>query len=516
MRKEKVPGTFRWLTVGAVAGLAALWLFTLQNDLGDLTGDSAKYVALARALLDGRGYHAIFLPGSPPFREAPWLFPLLLMPVVDVFGLSAWWLHLWMVILSTVAFVLLWRCLRLRADETTAFLALLLTGTSVIWWDGVSRIMSDVPFVGAVALGCWCVDRYRRASTVTRGVWWMTLASLVAAIYLRTVGVVLGVAAALSLCWDGWSQRRSASWWRATFGLLILWGIAAGAWAWYLCGGGLAGLTHLRLADPLGAYAAPATIASLFARALLNLRYYAAETALVLCPVHERISAWPEVTAWCFLGIAAVGGWRRWRQQRAVEWLFVVLYCASLLLWSYRDTRLLLPLVPWLWLSFLSGWQVLTRSEEGTVSSPRRSYMMIVTVLAFMQSFTLGAQVRRTISRTALGQRQLQFIEANRWFAAHARPSSIILSSKPSVTWWYSRRLAVDYPPLAPEDGPDVVRQRLLACGAEFLLLDAFSPSVNQVVVPALARHPEDVRLAAIFGETLILQWRDSAQKTLP
>ena len=497
-----------------ISALGLLWLATVQGDLGDLTGDSAKYVALARALLDGRGYRAIWLVGSPPFREAPPLFSCLLLPVVAVADLNAWWLHCWMVLLSTVALGWLWRCLRRSADDVTALLALVLTGSSPLWWDGVSRIMSDVPFVGVAALACWCVDRYRRAPTVKRGVWWAALASLVAAVYLRTVGVVVGIAAALVWLRDGWTQRRSASWWRMTLALLAVWVVACGVWAAYLCGGGLAGWSPLGLADPPGPYASPASVGALWLRALLNLRYYAAEAALVLCPVHERFSPWPEATAWCLLGIAAVGGWRRWQQRRAVGWFFVLLYCGVLLSWSYRDNRLLLPLAPWLWLAFLSGLQVLTRSEAPP--RPRRSYLVVVLVLALLQSVALGAQVRRAMHGTTLGKRQQQFIDANRWLASHASPSSLILSSKPSVTWWYSRRVAVDYPPLSVEDGPAVVRRRLLARGAEYLLLDAFSPSVNRVVVPALARYPQDLRLVAAFGETLILQWRHPTSEPRP
>ncbi len=193
MRREAVSERVAWWVIAA---LGLLWLATVQGDLGDLTGDSAKYVALARSLLDGHGYRAIYLPGSPPFREAPFLFPCLLLPVVAVAGLNTWWLHVWMVVLSMVALGWLWRCLRRRADGVTALLALVLTGASPLWWDGVARIMSDVPFVGCVALACWCVERYRAAPAVTRSLWCSTLIALVAACYLRTVGAVVGIAAA--------------------------------------------------------------------------------------------------------------------------------------------------------------------------------------------------------------------------------------------------------------------------------------------------------------------------------
>ena len=490
------------LTLWAMLAFGLLWLATVHADLGDLAGDSAKYVALARALVTGHGYRSIYLVGSPLHGEVPPLFPLALAPIVAIVGLNAWWLHLWMVILAIVALALVRQCLRLRTDDTTALLATLLTGSSVIWWDGVSRIMSDVPFVGVVALACVWLERYRQTTTVTRSVWCVAFVGVMAAFLTRTVGVLLVSAAALTLLRTGRVAQRSSDWRRRTIALVMWWLVVCGAWWAYVTYAGRHTngpfyLTQWQLAQPMGPVAAPLDAVTFWQRIVWNVRYYAAEAARIVCPPHEHVSPWPEVTAWLFLGVAIVGARRLWHSAEAVEWCFLLLYGGAVLLWSYRDSRFLLPLVPWLWLSFLTGLRRLLRLNI---------YAIIVVGLVVFQSVAMGGEMRRHLADTLLGAHQRAFIAANRWFAGHTPADSVILSSKPSVTWWYSGRQAMPYPPIPSGASAAEVRAALRSQPAEYLLLDAFAANVNRVIVPALVGETRDLRLAAVFGETLILQ----------
>lgn len=489
-----------------LAGFALLWLVTVQADLGDLAGDSAAYIALARALVTGQGYHSLYLAGHPLHTLYPFLFPCVLAPVVAVAGLNAWWLHVWMVLLAVLALVLVWRRLRERAGATTALLVIVLTGSGLLWWDGVSRIMSDVLFTGLIASVCGYVEQYRRSPAASPRDWWPVFLGLTVVFYLRTVGAALGLAALWVLARDG--RHRPLGWRRRTLGLGASWALACLAWFAYTgwSEGGASYLMQWRFAEPMGAFAAAVHPSSLVARCALHLLYYTAEIARLAFPPHEWISAQPALTAWLIWPVL-LSGWRRQRHDRPVlEETFALLYAAVLLLWPYCDGRLLLPLVPWLWWYLLAGLRALL--PDGAARR-LRAYAVCVAALLILHGVTMGWRVRQHLLGNLLSADQRQYIEANRWLGAHAPPGSIVMSSKPSVTWWYSRRAAVAYPPVHAGESPEAVRAAVAARGAAYLLVDGFSAAVNTVVVPALLADPAGLRLAAAFGRSAILRRMD-------
>ena len=49
-----------------------------------LGGDNAHYISLARSILSGKGYKAIYSPGEPPHTQYPFGYPVLLAMTMTI------------------------------------------------------------------------------------------------------------------------------------------------------------------------------------------------------------------------------------------------------------------------------------------------------------------------------------------------------------------------------------------------------------------------------------------------
>ena len=81
---------------------AAVLSFSLQGQI-EIINDSGAYLSLAQSLVSGEGYRDIFLDGSPAHTKYPPVFPLLLAPLVYLFGLNFWVIRLLSVGLGVLA-----------------------------------------------------------------------------------------------------------------------------------------------------------------------------------------------------------------------------------------------------------------------------------------------------------------------------------------------------------------------------------------------------------------------------
>ena len=152
------------------------WLALSVQRNGISWGDDfALYTRQARSLVDGNIGQVIAdnrfnvlnaaKPGFSPFVY-PWGFPLLLAPFVRVFGLD--WSALKLVgVISLVGFLWTFHALlRRRMAAPLAFATVAAVGTTVAYVQHTDNVLSELPYMWAVAVTLWWLDRVRRNGTL--------------------------------------------------------------------------------------------------------------------------------------------------------------------------------------------------------------------------------------------------------------------------------------------------------------------------------------------------------------
>jgi hypothetical protein len=168
------------LIVGSSASL--IWLV---HPYHDLPFDASVYILTAQAILSGEGYSYL----GEPFTLRPPGFPLLLTPVLALFGSQPLALNLWASLfgVSCVALLFVYFRPRLGVPLSVAVALAVWLNPSFQRWS--TQAMSDVPGA-ALMLGCLVLDRWARRDPFPRRDLVLGLA-LAAATYVRSINVFL-------------------------------------------------------------------------------------------------------------------------------------------------------------------------------------------------------------------------------------------------------------------------------------------------------------------------------------
>lgn len=389
--------------------------------------DSVGYVNHAENLAAGRDYaESGYLPN--PFRYIapkayPPGYPLLLLPVVKVFGADTRVLRIESVIILLGVLVAVGALARDRLP--LPYLAVLLgaVGLSPVFWENLQRLLSDIPFLLFVVLSLLA---YRDASGASgRGARWargaLTGGLVFCAVMTRAIGVVLIPAIVLHELLRFRFRRLTvvAVAMTGTFALLQAaetvspFARAIGEAEemtdvppnpWRILDGSVAAGGTAPADSAAGSIAAGATAPA--DSVALPLKYRHSHATLLLNNVFRHASRVPKRLArnvaqyarWgsefvdngrapllgkglflAAVGLGLAGFVHRLRDGRRVCDVFAVLYFLALLPWSFAERRYLFPLAP------LAGVYVLTgvmRLAEAVRARPRWAVLATSLVIA--------------------------------------------------------------------------------------------------------------------------------------
>ena len=494
------------LILAAVLGLHALLMAAVFNPTIFTGGDNGVYVALSRALLEGRGYVSVHDPSLSPHTLYPPGYPMILAlgswvgftPWVPIKILSA------LFAAAGVGFTCLWA--RRHAPAGVAVSVAVLVAVSPGLLARGQEELSDVPFWAFTMLVLWAVQGLPREDT-RRTV--LAGAATGVGYLIRTAAIPLVVAA---LAWFIWERR-----WRqlAIYAAFVL-PVVIGWWLWTNAQAG---------ADPTyGAYAnvfwlknhydpslGEASFLDLFTRVFANAERYGAVMLPLL--LTGRPGGAVAVLGYGVIALSIVGWALRVRRPGLVE-VFFPLYAGMIAVLPppWAGERYLLPIFP-VALSYAA--QGVARAMRAW--SPRARTLAGAGAVAFVlliagRPLVLAAE-RGSICREAFagGQRYAclepawqEYLGMAEWAKAELPKDAVVISRKPGLFYALSDRMGIDIPK-TPD--PDEYLRVAEAAGADYLILDQVDFLTPQYSVPVVQRYPRSfcvVRMGDVEGTAVL------------
>jgi hypothetical protein len=333
---------FLWYA-GLSAVLVLVALLAWSPALPGVWHDDGVYLLLAKAIAQGQGLHYAGVVGTPPAPKFPPLYPLVLSGVWSAFpefpesAPLFQVLNISLVILAGVCFLAFsHRNLGLGIRE--ALLVTTIAWVSVETWRPTVIPLSEPLFLATLILALWSGSSMERAGGTAATAAFCLAAT--AASYTRSAGVVLWVGAALTFV----SRRRLGA-----AAAVVAVGTAVLA-PWFLWAEWAARRIPGGLRDILGPYGSwllqgslgnPAAFGRDLANALAALSSGMGAILLPGIPGDWRVV----VGTVLVFPLALTGSLILWRRSRLVV-LSLVFYLGLLLLWPYRASRLLMPMIP--------------------------------------------------------------------------------------------------------------------------------------------------------------------------
>jgi hypothetical protein len=440
--------------------LASYILLTVASSLSvalntDLSSpprfDGAGYAVLGEALVSGRGYREIDVPGTPRHAHFPPGYPAALALLWRLVGRSAPAAHVFSAACTVAAVLLAWRWFRRLYPPRTALILGLAMALNWTWARNGGAIQSEPLYL---AWELFAVLAASRASRGGLGAGVILGFVLAACVLTRHVGVCLVAAAAIDLGMRGRRRELSAALLTA-MALVFPWVV------W------LALVRHNTQVSMLTLEDLPARFAAQSWFYLQRLPDQIVGPFVEVATVFQRSPAIALVgNVWAVAATAVViWGWVRTLRtpRRRLAGLIALTTLALLSAWPFTEAgRLLMPLLPFLLVGAIEGIAALL-----ALRAPRRARRWAALILL---TVSVPYNAYSILSGRAGAQRGTHagFDAACLWIAEHATRPGPVLFRHPGEVFWQTGRQAIA--PDSPD--PDAIARLIDRFGIAYLLID--------------------------------------------
>ena len=462
-----------WLIAGLLGALFGALVWLQRVPLLTVRNDDLVYILMSREVARF-SYAQTWLVGAPFHTHYPPGFPSWLATLSGTFGEHMSVFVLGNIVLMIGTLMVLFDAVRRLWSAPMALLMLAIVVANPLTQHVSASVLSEALYLFCVSLAVWAVAVMpARTSCVV-----MAGASAIAATLTRSIGLALLGALAV---W--WLQERR---WRALGALVIASGLTVGVWhVWAtLAPGQVSGSNYVTegVVRVLGDQSSDPIIVHVAGQAW---EYWSRSVPVALSLPHIRGTVIDNLF-WLGLltGLTALGLARLWSVWRMVFW-YLIAYAAILVLWPWGNQRMLMPMVPFLVVTFLAS-----------VDWARGSRFMapVAVAIAIMAGGMLGGGISETTlhmrSRLACDRSMLLespacfnpdergLLVGALWLATNVSPDDAVLSFKEAAAAYYSEHRIVR--PSNDEyrswsEAPDLLKQ-IRTTGARYIFLDHIHP----------------------------------------
>jgi hypothetical protein len=481
------PGGMRRVALGLaiITFLLGAWTFDAKLSL---SGDNAEFITLARSLAQGSGLTHINTAVPAPATKYPPGFPLLLAPL-ELLAPGSWTPMKWIVLVTfTAAVPLFFLLMRTSLGTVPSLCAAAICLTLPLLQDYAHQVMSEIPYL-TFSVGALYLLKRSDGNPAVRGNRWLlaAFACTMAAYYIRTVGIVLIVAAVLYLLVRGERPK----------GLVFL-GAAVLAWLpWTLrnraVGSGGVYLQQLVLVNPYFPDQGLLDIGGFVDRVLQNATTYYLQILPSVGgypdPFHGAAVPLHPLSA--VIAISMIyAGVQVYRSRRdLLLFIYTVLFLGTVVLWYWSGDRFLVPILPMLlYFAVRAGLDLLNFAASRGLANPIPRVAAVVLVVAVLSSNAIGMQKLAARARGDYYPNWGNYYRAGLWLRENTPGTAIVACRKGYWMYVVSGRPCVLY----AFDDPEKVIAGLEQNGVAFVIVEQLGfRHTGDYLVPAIQKYQE-------------------------
>lgn len=467
----------------------SLYASMVQNDLGDWGGDSARYVLVARMLASGEGKELIDPLGKARLYFYHILTPLLIVPIIKVFGVNFLVLRLFFVILSCLALVLVYKLYKGKGDYFPLFIMLLMASSPLFLYY-TSLILTEIPYVVFSLLSLITVVHKMRPS-IPLGredllfFFWVLLAFLT-----RYIAVSIIFAVVIYLIIKKGEFKKA---------FLITWVCCSLIFCWFYLSSYFDKeydfLRQFLWRDPYDLGKGIVTFKELLGRWKRNLIFYFENLPIIIVPLLRKSIIFKYL---CLLVILSGLITKLKREEADVLDIYFFLYLFILSIWWWREYRFVLPLIFLISYYFIYGLIFIFR---GKVATHLTISLIVIVNLYDCLGLIKWQRAQQKIGSPALSE----FIQLNYWIRDHIKDKDIlIISRKPENTALITGKPSTCYPFIK---APWEIFYFIKKVGARYVIVDRFSPQSAQFLKPTIELYRNYFRLVKCIGGTCLYEF---------
>lgn len=476
MGVSRLDGTIRRAEKVALVGLMlpviGIYLLLLSTNWKP-TWDSATYIMLGKSLITGHGFKYMGIPHT----KYPFMFPLMLSPIIGLFGRNFLLMRLLIVLMGLGSIRLTFWLFRRISGVALGIGLMLMTAASYPLMVECTRLLSDIPYMFLSLLSLIFVIRYGQDDRWSSKSGYIAAVMILASFLTRYIGLALFAGSVIYLFLDGKGTRAIRFRKVALIGLIFL--IPASAWM-------IRGVVVRRISppppdlreflsyekeliivNPSDPHTRTARFGDLVSRVKQNSKYYQDLTADIVLGKNTD----SRTRAWVIFAILLCGFIYCLVKWRSVFEYYVFFYVLIYIVWtSLQGERFLVPIIPFIlyylvravWLVPDSLSFLIKLLSKGKLKRDSYRVWGELAVLAILVGIVIfwnwGSDVgiiRAEHAKPYYTGSVANFLDAVNWVRENTAPESVIVSGR--SPWVYMLSDRKTFTPPWVEDAGEVM-----------------------------------------------------------
>ena len=201
---------------------------------------------------------------------------------------------------------------------------------------------------------------------------------------------------------------------------------------------------------------------------------------------------WNELLSFIFLSLILLGIWVSIRtRQKYCFFYYFFLYLFLIILWPFKEgLRFLLPVLPFFYFYLFKGVE--------KIFQKRVVFLSFFFILFFINLITLS----RISSFKNLSSPLKNFILIHQWIKKNLPDKGIIISRKPTVTYFFTQHKSIIYPFSSPEEIWEKIKKEKV----KYIIIDEFSYQTYYYLLPFIYKYRKNLKLLYRIGNTGIVE----------
>ena len=482
--------------------MSIIYLYTLDNYWKPFW-DSAIYISLAKSLAAGNGYYYMGLPHA----KYPFIFPLMLAPIIKVCGLNFFIMRLLIIVLTISSFYLIYILFKKCTDEGMALAIMLLTGFSSSLLHLSTWILSEVPYMFFSLCTLYFFIDYDKESR------WLTKAGFLSSIFLlftiftRMIGLTLGIAILLHLL----LSRGAKGYFTHNIKKMVLIGviisIPLSSWFYrsYLINqqfpfqpeyrGVLNYQREFFVKVPDNIHTPSITLADFVTRIQDNVRIYIGITSDVMVN-NVPFKIFRFITMLLFLyGFL----WCFFKRRTVVEYYFSLYLTVCIIWWfNLHSVRFITPVIPFVFYYLLTGikrgLELLSyqahKGAKNTFEMVKRPAFILVVFILAINNFSFNPSVIKEERRKNFYPPALlsEFLSAIKWINEYTTQDTVAMASEAPWFFMLTDRRTLTFPLFEPLS---YIIDSLITNRVEYIVLSNIEYEIYILLHTFVESHPQ-------------------------
>ncbi|MDD5669313.1 MAG: glycosyltransferase family 39 protein [Candidatus Omnitrophica bacterium] len=501
-----IRGYVPWILLTVFYWTACIWFMPFQ--FVDLGGDSAQYITLAESFLKGQPFRMINYPSAPVSTLYPPVFPLMLLVPISVLGRNFIAMHFLVALAGFGALIYLYRLfMRYSGLKTAFFIVLYCAFNWAIILYSSAYILSDIPFLFFSAFALYSAARYSQENRMSFVTGIILCLGIMLSYFTRHIGIALGVGI---LCALARARQPRVLRLKKIIFVFVLFGIVIVLWKIVMARVSAQNYSHLNYFFVIDPYVPEKGLIFdnpwyLVLRIIEGVNYHFTQARDVFFLFISRKWVWArDVSGLCVLMFAFVGFWKKWKENRScVFHYYFIFYLAIIVMWPYKEgVRFLVPIIPFIayyccsGVAFAAG--LIFKKWKSRILFIGAGLMISVSLINLVFAWTSMPRSVRD-----LPPYYRNFMSVHEWLKNNASESAVIMSRKPTITYFLSGRKAIGIPLTLNQDE---IKKTIADNSVSIIVLDEFSIETYRYLVPYIHKYWRNLRLIFELGNSKVYE----------